>query len=105
MKKSKIEASELTATTNRNETSDKIFNKQVNISVDNTDVQTFEMLLKDGTSIKSLVTLTIYNWQFSNSNECFAYPTTSHIWNSLRCADNNRESAVFYYYLTITNIG
>ena len=51
------------------------------------------------------MTFTIYNWQFSDLNECLAYPINSHIWNSFRCDDNNRKSAVFYCHFIITNTG
>ena len=79
MRKNKIEVCELAATTDSNKTSEENLNKQDNISVDNTDEQSFKMLLKDGAIVKSSVTLTVYNWQFLDLNECLVYSIISHI--------------------------
>ena len=51
------------------------------------------------------MTLTIYSWQFSNSNECLAYLVAFHIWNSFRYTNNNGKSTILYHDLTISNIG
>ena len=63
------------------------------------------MLQEDNTIVKSLVTLTMYNSQSLDSNKCLAYPTTSYIWNSLKCIDDNKEFVTVHYYLIITNTG
>ena len=79
MRKSKIKTCEFATIIDSIKTSKENLNKQDNISVYNTNKQIFEMLLKYGITIKSLVTLTIYNWQSSDSNKCLAYPTVFHI--------------------------
>ena len=63
------------------------------------------MLREDNTIAKSLVTLTMYNWQSLDLNERLAYPTTSYIWNSLKCIDNNEEFVTVHNHLIITNTG
>lgn len=61
MRKNKIEVYDLATIAHPNETSEENLNNQDNISVNNTNEQTFEMLLENSTLIESLVTFTIYN--------------------------------------------
>ena len=46
-----------------------------NAEVDNVNKQFFEIGLETDTTIKSLATLTLYNWQSADVTNCFAFPT------------------------------
>lgn len=68
-----------------------------NTEVDNIDKQFFAIRLNINITIKSLVILTIYNWQSIDITDSFAFLTFSHISNSIRHIVNNREFSTLYY--------
>ena len=50
-----------------------------NSEVDDIDEQFFERGLETDVTIKSLATLTLYNWQSANITDSLAFPTNSYM--------------------------
>ena len=61
------------------------------------------MGLEINTTIKSLVTLTIYNSQLANAIDSLAFSKASHIWNSIRHANDNSKSFTLHRHLIQSN--
>lgn len=55
-----------------------------NAEVNNVDKQFFERRLEVDTTIKSLATLIIYNWQLTNAIDSFAFLVTLYIRNNIK---------------------
>lgn len=70
-----------------------------NIEINNINKQCYDMGLDTDTSIENLVTLIVYNWQSTDAIDSLEFFTTSYMWNSLRHADNSRESSAIYCQL------
>ena len=104
MRKSKVNAYELAA---RNEYMDS-FKRHVmgqdnlldpsNATIDK-DNRLFKMELKIDATIKSLATLTVYNWQSADITDSLAFPVASHMWNNIRHVNSNGKSFAFHCYL------
>lgn len=73
--------------------------KPSNITINNKDKQFFEMKLETNTIIKSLTTLTTYNWQLPDVIDSLTFLAVFYMWNSIRYIDNNSKSSIFHYYL------
>ncbi len=108
MKKSKVNAYELAA---RNEYTSSSKRQVIgqddsldpnNAAVDK-DNRFFEMELETDTTIKSLTTLTIYNWRSADATDSLAFLTASHMWTSIRHVDDNSKSSALYYHLIQSN--
>ncbi|MCJ1342680.1 hypothetical protein MMC31_000867 [Peltigera leucophlebia] len=109
MRKSKIDACELAARNDHTGSSEEDVMEQAdplkpsNAEVDNVDEQFFEMGLETHATVESLVTLTIYNWRSADATDSLAFPAASHMWNSIRHADDNGGSSAFHRYLIQSN--
>ena len=101
MRKSKVDVCDLAARNEYTSSSKKYVMGQdnpldpSNIAVDK-DKRFFKMELKTDAIIKSLATLTIYNWQSADVTDSLAFPVASYIWNSIRYADDNGKSSIFH---------
>ncbi len=109
MRKSKIDACELAARNDHTGGSEENVMEQddplepSNTAVDDKDEQFFEMGLETNATIENLATLTIYNWRSADATASLAFPTASHMWNSIRHADDNGESSAFHRHLLQSN--
>lgn len=103
MRKSKIDACELAATSDHTVSSEENVMEQDNAKVDDVDEQSFEMGLETDATIESLVTLTVYNWRSTDATDSLAFPAALHMWNSIRRADDNGESSALHCHLTQSN--
>lgn len=105
MRKSKIDACKLAASNNcaisqeKNVIEGDIIMNPDNIKIDDINKQCYNMKLDTDTSIENLVTLTVYNWQSTDKMDSLVFFAVSHMWNSLRHINNNRESSAIYCYL------
>ncbi len=61
------------------------------------------MELKTDATIKSLATLTIYNWRSADAMDSLAFPVVSQMWNSIRNVDDNGKSSAFHCHLIQKN--
>lgn len=59
----------------------------------------FEIILEINTTIKSLATLIVYNWQSADATDSFIFSTALYIWNSIRHTYNNDKSSTLYCHL------
>ncbi len=109
MRKSKIDACELAARNDHMGGSEKNVMEQddplepSNAAVDDEDEQFFEMGLETNATIENLATLTIYNWRSADATDSLAFPAASHMWNSIRHADDNGESSALHCHLLQSN--
>ncbi len=104
MRKSKVDACELAA---RNEYTSSFEGYMIgqddsldssNAAVDEDD-RFFEMELETDATIKSLATLTVYNWRSADATDSLTFPVALHMWNSIRHADDNSESFALHRHL------
>ncbi len=109
MMKSKIDTCELEARNDHTGGSEENVMEQEdllepsNVAVDDEDEQFFEMGLETNAIIENLVTLTSYNWRSADAMDSLAFPAASHMWTSLRHADDNDESSALHYHLLQSN--
>ena len=109
MRKSKIDACELAARNDYTGSSEENVMEQddplepSNAAVDDEDQQCFEMGLETDATIESLATLTIYNWRCADATDSLAFPAASHMWNSIRHADDNGKSSALHRHLVQSN--
>ncbi len=104
MKKSKVDACELAARNEHTSSSEGHVMGQnnpldpSNSAVDEDD-RFFEMELETDAIIESLATLTVYNWRSADARDSLAFPAASHMWNSIRHADDNHESSALHRHI------
>ncbi|MCJ1345108.1 hypothetical protein MMC31_003313 [Peltigera leucophlebia] len=109
MRKSKINAYELAARNDHTGSSEENVIEQANplepnnAEVDNVDKQCFEMGLETHATVENLVTLTIYNWRSADATDSLAFPKASHMWNSIRHADDNGGSSALHRHFIQSN--
>ncbi len=73
-----------------------------NVAVDK-DNRFFKIKLETDATIKYLATLTVYNWQSADATDSLTFPAASHMWNSIRYANDNGKSSAFYCHLIQSN--
>ncbi len=104
MRKSKVDVCELAARNEHTSSSEGHVMGQddpldpSNAAVDKDD-RFFEMELETDAIIESLSTLTVYNWRSADAIDSLAFSASSHMWNSIRHADDNGESSALYRHL------
>ncbi|MCJ1349552.1 hypothetical protein MMC31_007793 [Peltigera leucophlebia] len=109
MRKSKIDACEIAARNDHTGSLEKNVMEQAdplepsNAEVDIVNEQFFEMELETHATVESLVTLTIYDWQSVDATDSLAFPAASHMWNSIRHADDNGGSSALHRHLIQRN--
>ena len=74
-----------------------------NIKVNNIDNQFFEIRLETNATIKSLATLTLYNWQLADAMDSLVFPTVLYMWNSIRYTDDNGKSSTLHRHFIQSN--
>ncbi len=105
IRKSRIDAHKLAASNDcavsqeENVMEEDIIMNPDNIRINNINEQCYDMGLDTDASIANLVTSTVYNWQSTDAMDSLAFPAASHMWNSLRHADDNGESSAIYRHL------
>ncbi len=105
MRKSRIDARELAASNDyavsqeENVMEEDIIINSDDIEIDDINEQCYDMELDTDASIENLVTLTVYNWRSTDATDSLAFPATSHMWNSLRHADENGKSSAIHCHL------
>ncbi len=110
MKKSRIDAYKLVARNDHTSSSEEDVIEPDNplepnnTIVDDKDKQFFQMELETDVIIENLTTFTIYNWQSVNATDSLEFSATSHMWNSIRHADDNGESSPFHCHLLQINL-
>lgn len=62
------------------------------------------MELETDTTIKNLVTITIYNWRSAGTTNSLAFLAVLHMWNIIGHADDNGESSALHCYLLQSNL-
>ena len=61
------------------------------------------MGLETDATIENLATLTLNNWREADAMDNLAFPTASHMWNSIRHADDNSKSFALHCHLIQSN--